>query len=78
MVQARGCRPILTHLNLSDAELRTIEALACGKSLKEISYIEHVTEACISARVKRAMARNGFSNKSLFIMECIRLLNRQV
>lgn len=74
MIQARGHTPIVARMALTDAELRTLEQLADGLSQKECAYADHVTESCVSARIRRAMVRNGYSNKHVFIAQCIELI----
>lgn len=76
MIQARGNTPIVREMALTYAELTTLKDLARDMSQKECAYSEHVTESCISERIKRAMKRNGYSNKAVFIADCIELIRR--
>lgn len=75
MIQVRGYAPIIVEMALSDVELRTLQMLAKGMTQKEIAYKEKVSASCISQRIERAMLRNGFTNKHIFIAECIKLIN---
>lgn len=75
MIQVRGYAPIIVEMALSDVELRTLQMLAKGMTQKEIAYEEKVSASCISQRIERAMERNQYTNKHIFIAECIRLIN---
>ena len=75
MIQARGNSSICKEMALTYTELITIKDLANNLSQKECAYKEHVTETCISMRVQRAMKRNGYNNKIVFLSDCYKLLN---
>lgn len=75
MTQVRGNYPIVVKMALSNVELKTLELLALGKTQKEIAYEEKVSASCISQRIERAMERNQYTNKHIFIAECIKLIN---
>lgn len=62
-----------TLLEMSSIELRTVEAVLAGQTIKEIAWQENVSIAAISARISRAMKRNGYTNKTQFFVDCEKL-----
>ena len=62
-----------SYLDMTSAELRTVQGILAGKSNKEIAWEENVSIAAISARISRAMKRNGYTNKTQFLVDCEKL-----
>ena len=60
-------------LGMTQKELNTIIQILDGKTQKEVAYDEGVTEACISDRISRVMTRNGYKNKTQFLLDCEKL-----
>lgn len=74
-IMAKGNTPIVQEMALTYSELTTLKDLANNLSQKECSYKEHVSQTCISMRIKRAMARNNYTSKPLFLADCFKLIN---
>lgn len=62
-----------SFLEMTSAEVRTVQGILAGKSNKEIAWEENVSVAAVSARVYRAMKRNGYTNKTQFFVDCEKL-----
>ncbi len=60
-------------LGMTHKELSTVIALLNGKTQKEIAYLEGVSEAAISDRIKRIMDRNGYKSKTELLIDCEKL-----
>lgn len=60
-------------LGMTHKELSTINLLLDGKTQKEIAYLEGVSEAAISDRIKRIMDRNGYKSKTELLVDCEKL-----
>lgn len=60
-------------LGMTHKELSTVIALLEGKSQKEVAYLEGVSEAAISDRIKRIMDRNGYKSKTELLVDCEKL-----
>lgn len=60
-------------LGMTYKELSTISLLLEGKTQKEIAYMEQVSEAAISDRIRRIMERNGYKTKTELLIDCEKL-----
>ena len=60
-------------LGMTHKELSTINLLLDGKTQKEIAYLEQVSEAAISDRIKRIMIRNNYKTKTELLLDCEKL-----
>ena len=60
-------------LGMTHKELSTINLLLDGKTQKEIAYLEQVSEAAISDRIKRIMIRNDYKTKTELLLDCEKL-----
>lgn len=61
---------ITNVMGMTMAELRTVKQILSGFTYKEIAYAEGISVAAVSGRIRRAMKRNGFTNKTAFFIEC--------